>query len=175
MKLEAYLLTPTNRDIADTKAAFNLTRGRHWSIIGGMKTECLCNTDAESRKVRGKWRTVTHASHRATVQLYVRAENSGTRMAIYRLGKRKSKAVPQGYHLSVSSPTQCVLFRDSDGMDYHPTDGELRRFDFAGMIAKMETNATYRQAQKDREMATGDPLAINAAMAAFMRETQASI
>lgn len=150
MKLQIKTLALSVKDMRDAKNALHLTERRQWNLTPSDKSKIEADRDSESRKVNGSWRTIQFADHRATVEQYCRAENNGTRLAVYRLGKRTSKAVPNGYTMRSDARESLCLYRDSDGMDYHPSDAEIRSFDFAGMIASMERNARLRAEQRQR-------------------------
>lgn len=151
MKLQPIFLTPTKRDEQDLKALLGLTPGRQWMIMSDTKAAILSDRDGVSVKKGGRWKTVTTASHRATIELYARVERRRRTLAVYRLGKKKTKSVPGGYalHIGDYAHPNLVLIRQSDGMDYHPDPKEIRNLDFKSMIEKLQVNCELRKKQED--------------------------
>lgn len=139
MKLPLTILQPTDKDRKDAKRILGLTPHRAWIITGGINSFVLSDQDNISYACR----TIKKSNHKARIELFVQPYNNGKRLAFFRLGKKITRAVPDGYRFEYHGKS-LVFIRDSDGMDLHPEEHHLRTFDFPAMIASLEQNHKWR-------------------------------
>lgn len=147
---------PTAHLLQMAKKLLNLTPRKKWAIHPGLENRIIEDLDNRSIKTRRGWRTIQSASHIASLRLYVQPGRDGAAMRVFMPEKMKIHEVPSGFSFAlerISGTTRflAVLLRKSDGMDYHPTDGEIITGNFASMIRNLESNHEARMAEREGE------------------------
>ena len=156
-------LKPTAAQIDVATNILNLNRRLRWEFSGGRETRVIADQNAVSTKKNGRWKTLVHADHRATVENYVEVLPRSIRhVGLNTKGeteRRKAVKAPEGHRFDVDD-LGLKLVRVSDGADYHFSVPEFLSGRYAGvsedyraLVVQTLVHNAQRRAEREAETA----------------------